>query len=239
MRDFRIYSLNILKLFIMSEQYVKITSIEKSTHDTLRISCEKPANLKFKPGQATNVAIDTEGWREEARPFTFTSLPDQDYIEFIIKTYPSHEGVTNKLLDLKAGDRLILSDVYGSITYKGEGVFIAGGSGITPFISILRNLHKKGKTGNNKLIFANKTKRDIILKDELENMLGDNFVNILSDEKSSYHSHGFITKDFLKQNIEDYSGFFYICGPPPMMEAVEEHLHSMDVEKNSIIKESF
>ncbi len=223
----------------MSKQTVKIISIEKITHDTLCIKCEKPGSLDFKPGQATNVAIDKEGWQDELRPFTFTSLPGQDYLEFIIKTYPSHEGVTNKLFDLKTGDRLILSDVYGSITYKGEGVFIAGGAGVTPFISILRDLHRKGRAGNNKLIFANKKEKDIILREELGKILGDNFTNILSDEKTDRYSHGFITRDFLKDNIEDYSGFFYICGPPPMMEAVEAHLQSFNVKNDSIVKESF
>lgn len=223
----------------MSKQKVKIYSTEKITHDTLCIRCEKPASLNFKPGQATDVAIDYEAWQDESRPFTFTSLPGQDYLEFIIKTYPSHEGVTNRLLDLKSGDRLILSDVYGSITYKGEGVFIAGGAGVTPFISILRDLYRKGKRGNNKLIFANKKEKDIILREELEKILGENFVNILSDEKKDKYSHGFITRDFLKDSIEDYSEFFYICGPPPMMEAVEEHLLSFNVKKDSIVKESF
>ncbi len=223
----------------MPENVVKIKSAEKVTHDTLCIRCEKPENLKFSPGQATNVAIDAEGWRDEARPFTFTSLPDQDYIEFIIKTYPSHEGVTKELLGLKPGDRLILSDVYGTIKYRGEGVFIAGGAGVTPFVSILRDLHTRGKTGSNRLIFANKTKADIILKDELEQMLGNNFINILSDEKTYKYYHGFITGDFLKSIIENFSVFFYICGPPPMMDSLEDTLQKLGVKEESIVMESF
>ena len=100
----------------------------------------------------------------EKRPFTFTCLPNDDYLEFTIKTYPSHKGVTNELLQLKQEDELILHDVFGAIAYKGEGVFIAGGAGVTPFISIFRFLRSKNEIGGNKLIFANKRKADIILK---------------------------------------------------------------------------
>lgn len=96
------------------------------------------------------------------RPFTFTCLPEDNYIEFTIKTYPARKSVTNQLLQLKAGDELILHDVFGDIAYKGAGVFIAGGAGVTPFIAIFRYLQSKNIVGNNKLIFANKTKADII-----------------------------------------------------------------------------
>jgi ferredoxin-NADP reductase len=54
---------------------------------------------------------------------------------------------------LHAGDELILHDIWGAIHYKGEGTFIAGGAGVTPFIAIFRQLQKDGKIGNNKLIF--------------------------------------------------------------------------------------
>lgn len=53
-------------------------------------------------------------------------------------------GVTNELLSLKAGDNLIVNDIFGAIHYKGEGTFIAGGAGVTPFISIFRDLKANG-----------------------------------------------------------------------------------------------
>lgn len=223
----------------MSQHSVLIKSIEKVTHDTLSIVTEKPVNYNFKPGQATLVSIDREGWREEKRPFTFTSLPEDDHIEFIIKTYPDHDGTTDKLLDVKPGENLILFDIFGAIVYKGEGVFIAGGAGVTPFISILRDLNKRGKIGNNKLIFANKTKDDIILKDDFEEMLGDNFINILSDEKADEYPHGFVNEEFLRDNVEDINKYFYICGPPVMLNKLEEHLAAINVDKQSVVKEEF
>ena len=221
----------------MESHIVIIKTINNVTHDVLRIVTEKPAGYVFTPGQATEVAINKEKWRQEKRPFTFTSLPDAGFLEFTIKTYPSRHGVTNELLKLEPGDELILHDVWGAISYKGEGIFIAGGAGITPFLSIFRHLRALNKIGGNKLIFANKTSADIIQKDELENMLGHSFINILSDEVVPGYAHGFITMDFLKKNVDSFDKIFYVCGPPPMMNAVQDHLTALGAGSNSVVVE--
>lgn len=223
----------------MKQHIVKIQSIEKITYDVLKIVTEKPKKYTFTPGQATEISINKNGWKDKKNPFTFTCLPEDNYLEFTIKIYPSHKGVTNELLHLKINDELILHEVFGAINYKGEGVFIAGGAGVTPFISIFRNLELNDEIGNNTLIFANKTKNDIILKVEFEKLLGTNFINILSDEKVEGYANGQITKDFIKANCGGTNKLFYLCGPPPMMEAIEKQLANLQVAKKSIIKEAF
>lgn len=223
----------------MAQHIVKIKSVNHVTHDVLRFKTEKPDNYSFAPGQATRVAINKDGWEKKKRPFTFTNLPNEDHLEFTIKTYPAHEGVTNELLSLKPGDELIIGDVWGTINYKGEGVFIAGGAGVTPFISIFRFLDAENKLENSKLIFANKTAQDIINKDEFEKMLGENFINILSDDKSEEFEHGLINEEFLKKQGVNEHEYIYLCGPMPMMKSIEEQLGNLNVKKESIIKEEF
>jgi ferredoxin-NADP reductase len=223
----------------MRQTIVKIKSVQHITHDVLQIVTEKPRQYKFTPGQATEVAINKKGWDNEKRPFTFTSLANNDYLQFTIKTYPSHEGVTNELLKLRKDEELILHEVFGTISYKGEGVFIAGGAGVTPFISIFRYLNSKKEIGDNKLIFANKTKEDIILAQEFENILGNNFINILSNEKANGYAHGLITEEFLKPHIKSSIKYVYVFGPPPMMEAIEKQLENLNVDEKHIIKEEF
>lgn len=223
----------------MEQHIVKIKSIKKITHDVLTIVTEKPLQFNFIPGQATEIAVNKEGWKDKKNPFTFTCLPEYDYLEFTIKTYPLHKGVTNELLQLVKDDELILHEVFGDIAYKGEGVFIAGGAGVTPFISIFRNLQSRKEIGNNKLIFANKTKGDIILEQEFKEMLGANFINILSDEKVNGYANGQITGEFIKANSDGLNKIFYICGPPPMMKAIEKELMDLKVNKDLIVKESF
>jgi ferredoxin-NADP reductase len=224
---------------MMKKHHVKIKIMEHATHDTLRIITEKPQEYNFVPGQATDIAINKNGWQNEKRPFTFTSLPTDDFLEFIIKTYPSHDGATDKLLDMHVGDELILHDVFGSIRYRGEGVFIAGGAGVTPFIAMLRELKQQHVSHKNSMIFANKTQADIILKEELEELLDNRLVHILSEEKTNEFATGFITEAFLKTHISNPDQYVYICGPMPMMEAVEKQLRSMGVDDSKVVKEGW
>lgn len=221
------------------KQVARILSKENLTHDVLRIIAEKPSNLIYQPGQAVDVSINQHDWEAEIRPFTFTSLPEDEFVEFTIKTYPSHKGVTNHLLDLHIGEELIIGEVFGDIHYKGEGIFIAGGAGVTPFIAILKHLEKENKIGNNQLIFANKTKADIILEDKFQALLGDNFINVLSDDKIDGYENGYITEEIIKKHMTGSNQYFYLCGPEPMMNAVEKQLNALGVTESYIVKEAF
>jgi len=221
------------------EHVVKILETEFVTHNVKRFKVSKPASYTYKPGQATDVVINLPEWKEERRPFTFTSLNEWDHLEFTIKIYSDHNGVTNKLGTLHAGDELILHDIWGAIHYKGEGTFIAGGAGVTPFIAIFRQLQKDGKISNNKLIFSNRTSKDIILKEEFEKMLGENFINTITQEKTEKYDNRKIDESYLKEKIKDFSQYFYICGPDPMIESIKEQLLNLGVDKDKIVIEQF
>lgn len=218
---------------------VKIISITHATPNVLHVKTEKPEGMSFLPGQAVDVAIDKPQWRTEVRPFTFTSLPSDSYLEFFIKSYPSHNGVTEEISNLNVNDRLLIGDVFGDIAYEGEGIFIAGGAGITPFISIFKDLESKNRVENNKLIFANSTSEDIINKDFFSILLGKNFINVLSKEENEKYEHGYITKELIAaQNLKPESKF-YLCGPPPMMDAVLKQLSDLGIDDSNIIKEVY
>jgi len=221
------------------EHIVKIINVENVTHNVKRFTLSKPENYIFTPGQATDIVINKPEWLKERRPFTFTGLNEWDRLEFTIKIYDDHEGVTNQLGKLEAGDELILHDIWGAIHYKGEGVFIAGGAGVTPFIAIFRQLNKDKKLGNNQLIFSNKTSKDIILKDEFEQMLGDHFINTLTQEKTDQYDNSLINEEYLKEKIKHLDQYFYICGPDPMIEAISNDLQKMGVDKDKIVIEEF
>lgn len=219
---------------------LKIQDIRNVTHNVKQIRLDKPEGYRFTPGQATEVAVDREGWTDEKRPFSFTSLNTDPYLEFVIKIYPDHEGVTDQIGQLKKGDALILGDPWGAIEYKGEGVFLAGGAGVTPFIAILRDLHHQGKIGNNRLIFSNSTERDIILKEEFETILGDQFVNVITSEKPSgdhIFLDGVINKDWLKSHIEDFSQSFYVCGPEAFNKSMMSALKELGARPDALIFE--
>ena len=221
----------------MEKHIVKILNIEEVTHDVKSFKVEKPEGYSFVPGQATDVSVNAPGLRNEKRPFTFTSLNSAGYLEFTIKIYSERNGITNEIGKLKPGSELIIRDVWGDISYKGEGVFIAGGAGITPFISIFRELQYRKKIGANMLVFANKTKDDIILESEFKWLLGDLFINILSDDMSEGYNHGFITEEFLKNNIPALYNNYYLCGPPPMIVNMLRQLSNLGISKDLITME--
>lgn len=219
------------------EQILKISSIKQVTHDVRRIRFDKPEGYQFVPGQATEVSINIPGWEKEKRPFTFTCLNSDPYLEFTIKSYSDHDGVTNQIAKLKEGDELIIDDPWGAIEYKGEGCFIAGGAGITPFMAILRQLHKDGAVKNNKLFFSNKTPGDIIYKEELEEILGKNAVFTVTDTKEGPYLHDFIDEAFLSDHVQDFSQHFYICGPDPMIQAITNILVGKGANPDAVVFE--
>jgi ferredoxin-NADP reductase len=208
----------------MEEHIVKILSIEPVTHNVKRFKVEKPAGYKYIPGQATEVVVYKPQWEKERRPFTFTSLNEWDHLEFTIKIYADHDGVTNQLGQLKSGDELLLHDVWGAIQYKGVGVFIAGGAGVTPFIAILRQLQHDHELDGNTLLFSNKTHKDIILKDEFSAMLGSRFINTLTQENIPGYDYHIIDEEYLRQKINNFDQQFYICGPDKMVKDVQQIL---------------
>ena len=124
------------------------------------------------------------------------------------------------------GDEILIKDVFGTIEYKGRGVFIAGGAGITPFIAILRQLKKDGKLEGNKLIFSNKTRKDIILGSEFKKMFKknpDDLILTLDEETERKEGYFYetINEDFLKKHIKNFSQYFYICGPPKFVKDIK------------------
>jgi ferredoxin-NADP reductase len=221
------------------EHIVKILAAEFVTHNVRRFTLEKPEGYKFEPGQATELSINKPDWKNERRPFTFTCLNEWPTLEFTIKIYTDHNGVTNELGKLQPGDEVILHDVWGTIHYKGPGTFIAGGAGVTPFIAILRHLHKTNQLHNSQLIFSNRTEKDIILHDEFAAMLGNRFINTLTQEKSTQYDNRKIDAAYLKEKVADFDQYFYICGPDAMVDGLEATLIGLGVPKDKVVREQF
>jgi hypothetical protein len=222
---------------------IKILAIENVTHNVKRFLLEKPSGYKYLPGQATDVSINKPEWNKETRPFTFTSLNKDSNMELIVKgyprsIYPEHKGMTETLHKLKVGDELIIDEPWGTINYKGPGVFIAGGAGITPFIAILRDLREKEKLFGNKLIFSSKTKDDVILERELRGMFpaSDLVLTLTREEVDGYQS-GRVDNAFLKKHVKDFSQHLYVCGPKGMVESLKKDLASLGAEIDSIVFE--
>jgi cytochrome-b5 reductase len=184
------------------------------------------------------MVINEPKWKnEESRPFTPISLTDDKVLEFIIKKYPARKGVTDKLHSLGVGARLLISDVFGTITYKSPGIFIAAGAGVTPFIAITRQLAREGKLDSNSLIYSNKTPADVICEKELRHYFGSRCIMTCTQESGPGFENRRITANFLKEKIHDFKQRFYVCGPDSFVADIKSILKELGASPDSVVFE--
>lgn len=208
------------------------------THDVKRFIVNKPETFSFTPGQGVELVIDQEKWREEeGRPFTPTNLTTDEVLEFSIKRYPDHKGVTDKIHTLEVGDNLLMSDPFGTISYKGPGVFIAAGAGITPFLSIFRKLAVDQNITKQTLIFSNKTPADVICEKELRNYFSSRCHLLCTQENGSGYENKRIDRDYLEKIIDSTKQYAYVCGPEKFVEDVNAIVADLGFSAESIVYE--
>ncbi|MDN5785846.1 FAD-binding oxidoreductase [Pseudorhodobacter sp.] len=217
---------------------LKLKRIEPVTHDTHLLVFDRPDGFAYSPGQGVELHLLKDGWQDKGRPFTPITLPDEPTLEFIIKSYPDHHGVTEQIAKMKPGDEVRMKGPFGAIADMGPGVFIAGGAGITPMIAILRKrLHDHGTLAQSTLVFANKTEGDIIWREKFEAMKGLKIAFIVGEPGASVPQQR-LDREYLRQFVKP-DGRFYLCGPPPMMKAVRQALHDLGVDDTRIVEEKF
>jgi ferredoxin-NADP reductase len=214
---------------------LKILKTDFAAYDVKRFVLEKPQDFVYRPGQSAHISLNIPGWENVIRPFTFTSLNDWPYLEFIIRIYEEHNGVTNQLEKMNIGSEIILHDTFGTIEYKGPGIFIAGGTGITPFIAIFRALYYSGNIPNNGLIYSNHSREDIILFEELTQMLGPAYINVFTREGVIGFKERKIDRKFLIETIRDFNRRFYVCGPQSFTTDMCDYLVSLGAKPESLV----
>jgi len=207
------------------------------THDVKHFIVSKPEGFSIVPGQGVELAVNRPELREQGRPFTPTGLAGDRVLEFTIKAYPDHAGVTQALHQLEPGAELLMSEPFGTIRYEGPGVFIAGGAGITPFLAILRDLAGKGELDRQTLIFSNKAPRDVICERELRHVLGERCILTCTGATAPGYENRRVDRAFLEEMVSDFTQRFYVCGPPPFMDAINAALTDMGARSESLVFE--
>ena len=124
------------------------------------------------------------------------------------------------------GDTLTFEDPWGAIKYKGPGIFMAGGAGITRFLAILRNLSESGKLDGNAPWFSKKTDKGIFLEEEVRAMLGDRLRLLITGEPSTRHENARIDEKYLEPHAGSFDQYFYVCGPERMVKELSTALHN-------------
>jgi len=208
------------------------------THDVKRFVFERPDVFSFTPGQGVELVIDEPKWRdEEGRPFTPTCLVTDRVLEFTIKRYADHPGVTDRLHQLQPGAALLLSEPFGTISFQGTGTFLAAGAGLTPFLAIFRQLAREGTLAGNTLIYSNKTPADVICERELVHYFGKRCLLTCTRVSAAGYDDRRIDRSLLKSKITDLNQFFYVCGPDAFVEDVNAALEELGVKAQSLVFE--
>jgi ferredoxin-NADP reductase len=219
----------------MAEHTVKVIESNFITRDVKRFVIHKPSGYTFIPGQATEVAIKKEGWATQFRPFTFTGLTKWEHLELMVKIYPERNSVTKELGRTNAGAELIIREPFGAIHYEGPGVFIAGGSGITPFLSIFREQKRLNQLFGIKLLYSNYGVHDVICGAELHDLLKENYINHYTREGVIGFIERRLNKDLLLDYISDFSQRFYVCGSEGFVRDVSTALVDLGASVDSLV----
>lgn len=207
------------------EFVLKLNRIEDISSSMKRFYFKKPDQFTFVPGHSAILSINKDTLLTEFKPFTFTSTNDDTYLEFVIKSY-THSPITQAFHELRVGDEVIMHAVFGSMRYTGPGVFIAGGTGITPFVAILRQLKKENALEGNTLIYVAKTSQDVLWESELKELLKDNLHIFLTQEQKEGYQYGRPTQELLTQYVTP-SQSTYVCGPPHFSSDMKSILHNI------------
>ena len=228
----------------------EVVSNDPVTHDMrhLVLRLIEPAEIKFFPGQYMDIAIPGT---DAVRSFSManTSSREEGRLEFVIKVYP--DGQFSHFLDkkLKVGDRLDLTGPFGVFTLR-EGdndlVFVGGGAGMAPILSLLRSMAERGIARKATYFYGARGRRDLCFESELRELERKlpsfRYLPALSepsDEDGWDGETGLIT-DVVKRQTCDLTGAHaYVCGPPPMVEAAVPLLATLGVEEKRIYYDKF
>jgi propane monooxygenase reductase component len=234
----------------ITEAVAEVVSKDPVTHDMrhLVLRLIEPAEVKFFPGQYVDIAIPGT---DETRSFSManTSSRESGLLEFVIKVYP--DGLFSHFLDtsLQVGDRLDLTGPYGVFTLR-EGdndlVFVGGGAGMAPILSLLRSMAERGLTRKATYYYGARQRRDLCFTGELralEDRLPDfRYIPALSEPAPGDDwagETGLIT-DVVKRHAAGLAGAHaYVCGPPPMVEAALPLLATLGVPDKRIYYDKF
>ncbi len=234
----------------ITDAVAEVVSKDPVTHDMrhLVLRLVEPGEIKFFPGQYVDIAIPGTG---ETRSFSManTSSRADGRLEFVIKVYP--DGLFSHFLDttLQVGDRLQLTGPYGVFTLR-EGdddlVFIGGGAGMAPILSLLRSMAERGITRKATYYYGARGRRDLCFEEEMrvleDTLPGFRYIPALSEPAPGDDwagETGLIT-DIVKRHADGLAGAHaYVCGPPPMVEAALPLLATLGVAEKRIYYDKF
>src|SRR6516225_4175544 len=233
----------------IQQAVAEVVSKDHVTHDMrhLVLRLVEPGEVKFFPGQYMDLTVPGT---DQVRSFSMANTSSKDgLLEFVIKVYP--DGLFSHFLDerVQPGDRLELTGPFGVFTLR-EGdadlVFIGGGAGMAPILSLLRSMAERGITRKATYYYGARGSRDLCFEEELRaletTLPGFRYIPALAEPAPGDDwagETGMIT-DVVRRHADGLAGVHaYVCGPPPMVEAALPLLATLGVAEKRIYYDKF
>jgi len=237
----------------MTTYDVKLKKREEVAEGTMAFHFDKPAGFSFKSGQAIDVILINPPAGDAAsgrHTFSLVSAPFQD--DLVVATRMRDSVFKRALKSMSIGSSMRLEGPFGSLVLHNNrsrpAVFIAGGIGITPFMSILRQAAKDQLPQRLILLYSNRRPEDAAFLAELQQLEQQNknfrlVATMTEMDKSSRPWKGqtrMIDEDLVKKINGDLSApIYYLAGPPGMVEAVRQTLSHAGIDDDDIRSEEF
>ncbi|MDR7330090.1 benzoate 1,2-dioxygenase electron transfer component BenC [Corynebacterium guangdongense] len=224
-----------------------ITELEQLSPSTIRFAVEikDRESLTYLPGQYMNIAPPNADFH---RSYSFSSGPSDDIVTFLVKYTPGGLMTTYLTEQAKVGDELNLTGPMGSFFLREPNsplLLLAGGTGLAPILAILERLAELEDYDKPvRLVFGATKNHDIVeverlnsYKDKLKDF---DWFTVVSDPAEEHERKGYVT-DHLDpdEHLHNGDADVYLCGPPPMVEAVRTYLGALDNPPTNFYYEKF
>ena len=213
-----------------------------TTSFSMKLESEPP--LTFLPGQYVNIVVPDTGGQK--RSYSFSSSPHAPEVSFLIRNTPSGLIPTYMRDRAQVGAPLEFTGPLGSFylrEIRRPLLFLAGGTGLAPFLAMLETVSHTGCKYPIHLIYGVTNDPDLVLVDKLEEVAHRlpcfTFACCVADEQSSHPNKGYVTRYIEPQHMHDGDVDVYLCGPPAMVDAVRNHMSEQGMTSANFYFEKF
>ena len=244
--------IRILKPLLLIRRPYEVESVaqERGNAWSLTVKPTGHKGMKFQPGQFAWITVWKSPFSEAEHPFSFSSsAAHPQCLTFTIKELGDF---TSQIKNLKAGQKVYVDGPFGHFSidrhpHAEQFVFIAGGVGVTPIMSMLRTLADRGDKRPLTLFYANRDWESVIFREEIESLgksLDLKTVHVLEKPPSDWKGEsGYLNQDILSRYLPETKKRnlieIFICGPQPLMNAVEKALSNLGVPFGDFHSERF